>query len=468
MAIDTTKTGASAIVQSLQMGSGVDIQALAKNLAEAEAQPRIERVTDRKTQAETSISGYAAASSAVSSLKSFLDLIKDKSVVAATTVNTSSSDLRVTNSDNSLPDETYVIEVVQLAQGQYSHVDLGTEDDITALGSVTVAGQIFAIDNTTSKQELLDAINGAGLGVRAAVINQRTNTGADNWVLTLQGENGINNAFTISATDSAGSTVATTTERAATDAVIRVNGLTAYRGNNQVADLVEGMSLDLRNTQSGVRYSVQRQTDHSVVKQALSGFVSTYNDVIEVINGLGGSVNEDEPLAGSLAKDRSLLSSLKSSLSKLLDTESATASGGFGNLRDLGVGFDLDGKLVLDEAGLDALMETNGSDIITMLTANQDKQSKYANADSRGLMLQLSLDLDGLIGKDGVITARSKMAENQRTGYEDELLKLEARLQRSYARYLDQFSVMESFVQQSNDMRKYLEGQFKAMQNNKD
>jgi len=117
---------------------------------------------------------------------------------------------------------------------------------------------------------------------------------------------------------------------------------------------------------------------------------------------------------------------------------------------------------------LDAAIANDYEDIVTMLTADQNGQTKYAPEANRGLMLQLTVDLDQLIGKEGLISVRSKSADSRKEDFAAELEKLEERLQKSYTRYLEQFSAMESFVQQSKDMRSYLEGQFKMMQSTGD
>ena len=63
--VNSTSGAGSSIVNSLNMGSGVDIQKLAEDLAAAETQPKIDRYTTRKEKSEASISGYAALSGAV-------------------------------------------------------------------------------------------------------------------------------------------------------------------------------------------------------------------------------------------------------------------------------------------------------------------------------------------------------------------------------------------------------------------
>jgi flagellar hook-associated protein 2 len=49
--------------------------------------------------------------------------------------------------------------------------------------------------------------------------------------------------------------------------------------------------------------------------------------------------------------------------------------------------------------------------------------------------------------------------------YEEELTKMQEKLESIKARYLRQFSAMESIVQKSKNTGEYLTNQFKAMQN---
>jgi flagellar capping protein FliD len=78
MAIDTTKTSSASIVKTLELGSGVDIQALAKGLSEAESQPRIDAIRKKQDAVERSISGYGIVATAVDSLKRAFEDFKSK------------------------------------------------------------------------------------------------------------------------------------------------------------------------------------------------------------------------------------------------------------------------------------------------------------------------------------------------------------------------------------------------------
>jgi len=72
-------TSGTALVQAMQMGSGVDIQALATALAEAETQPKIDSYTSKKEASTVSVSGYGQLKGAISLVKLAFDNLKDVS-----------------------------------------------------------------------------------------------------------------------------------------------------------------------------------------------------------------------------------------------------------------------------------------------------------------------------------------------------------------------------------------------------
>ena len=99
-----------------------------------------------------------------------------------------------------------------------------------------------------------------------------------------------------------------------------------------------------------------------------------------------------------------------------------------------------------------------------MLTANTNNQSTFSAA-PKGLSLSAIEKIDALIGNGCVISDREKNAREAISGFEEDLVKLEEKMEGVYERYLTQFSAMESLVRQMNSTRDYLEGQFEMMAN---
>ena len=91
-----------------------------------------------------------------------------------------------------------------------------------------------------------------------------------------------------------------------------------------------------------------------------------------------------------------------------------------------------------------------------MLSAGTNDQSKY-DGQAQGLAADAVEVLDVLTDSiDGVFTTRTASARAAITRYETQLRDLETRMEAVYERYLAQFTVMESLVNQLNSTRESL------------
>ena len=99
-----------------------------------------------------------------------------------------------------------------------------------------------------------------------------------------------------------------------------------------------------------------------------------------------------------------------------------------------------------------------------MLTADKNDQLKTDSAD-KGLSLESSIILDGIVDDQGTIGIRETSAQADISRYEDDLADLQERLEDIKARYLKQFVAMETIVQRSKNTGEYLTNQFEAMRN---
>jgi len=74
-----------------------------------------------------------------------------------------------------------------------------------------------------------------------------------------------------------------------------------------------------------------------------------------------------------------------------------------------------------------------------------------------------------MLSSGGTIDTAITNAQTYVADYEDDLEKLELRMEQVSQRYLTQFTAMQSFVDQMNNTRAYLEQQMKALPyNNRD
>ena len=459
----------SSIVNTLGAGSGIDVKALAQGLVDAEKIPRKERIDAKIAKTEAKITGFSAIKYALSELKNAFAKLNDASEFAAIKPsNTQASAFGVTAS-SSAQAGSYGIEVLQTAQAQRTASGSFAERTTPLNGgsaftlNLTLGGvsQDPIAVTTATPAGMVSAINGADLGVTAQLIN--TGSGFN---VVLTGETGATQSFTMGSDDGSGNAVAdvgfTNHLQTATDANFKVNGLTVTRSTNSISDVIDGVTLDLyTNTTGAARLDLNRET--TGIKDNLKGLVTAYNDFEETLKILGDSGSEVEEFGGALAGE-SLLQTVRTQVRDFIINNSSSPGTNIKAARDVGISFDRNGKLTLDETKLDKALQNHFGEVSTMFTAGANNQSIYSVA-SGGLAGDAVKRIEKMLLSTGLIDTQSKSATNQITKYKAELTLLEDRMEKLMTRYMNQFSVMESIVGSSTSMREGLKGSFEGMMN---
>ncbi len=457
----------SSIVNTLGAGSGIDVKALAQSLVDAEKTPRKERIDAKIAKSEAKITGYGAIKYALSTLKTAFGKLNDASDFSSIQPsNTQPSAFGVTASTTAEAG-SYSIEVLQTALAQRTASNTFTARDSTLNGGATfnlnlsiggVAQDPISV-TTTTPAGLVSAINGADLGVTAQLIN--TGNGFN---VVLTGETGEDQSFSMTSDDGSGTAVAdlsfVTTLQTATDASFKVNGLAVTRSSNTVNDVIDGVTLDLYTSTTGAaRLDLNRDT--AGIKENVKGLVTAYNEFEETLKILGDSKSEVEEFGGVLAGE-SLLQSVRNQVRGFITNTSSTPGTTIQAARDVGLSIDRLGKLTLDETKLDTALQNNFAEVSTMFSAGTNNQSIYSTAPA-GLAGGAINSIEKMLLSTGLIETQSKNATTQITKYKEELTVLEDRMEKLMTRYMNQFSIMESIVGNSNSLRTSLKGTFEGM-----
>ena len=459
----------SSIVNTLGAGSGIDVKALAQGLVDAEKIPRKERIDAKIAKTEAKITGFSAIKYALSELKTAFAKINDASEFASIKPsNTQTSAFGVTAS-SSAQAGSYGIEVLQTAQAQRTASGSFADRSTPLNGgsaftlNLTLGGvsQDPIAVTTATPAGMVSAINGADLGVTAQLIN--TGSGFN---VVLTGETGATQSFTLGSDDGSGNAVAdvgfTNHLQTAADANFKVNGLTVTRSTNSISDVIDGVTLDLyTNTTGAARLDLNRET--TGIKDNLKGLVTAYNDFEATLKILGDAGSEVEEFGGALAGE-SLLQTVRTQVRDFIINNSSSPGTNIKAARDVGISFDRNGKLTLDETKLDKALQNHFGEVSTMFTAGANNQSIYSVA-SGGLAGDAVKRIEKMLLSTGLIDTQSKSATDQITKYKAELTLLEDRMEKLMTRYMNQFSVMESIVGSSTSMRESLKGSFEGMMN---
>ena len=463
----------SNIVNTLGAGSGIDVKGLAQSLVDAEKTPKKERIDDKIKQTEAKITGFGAVKFALSELKTAFGKLNDASDFSSIKPNNTQPTALGISASTTAEAGSYNIEVLQTALMQRT-ASSSFADRATPLNVISPAttGTAFSLNLTVggvdkgdisvdnpSPAGMVSAINGAKLGVTAQLIN----TG-NGYNVVISGETGASKSFTLTSKDSNGAAVAdvsfTNNLQTATDASLKINGLTVSRSSNTVTDVIDGVTLDLfANTTGSARIDLNRDT--AGIKDSIKGLVSAYNDFEETLKILGDRKSEVEEFGGALAGD-SLLQSVRTQVRAMITDTSSTPGTTIQAARNVGLSLDRNGKLTLDESKLDTALQNNFAEVSTMFTAGTNNKSIYSTAPG-GLAGDAINKIEKMLLSTGIIETQTESATAKITKYKDELALLEERMEKLMNRYMSQFSIMENIVGNSNSTRESLKGTFEGM-----
>ncbi len=300
------------------------------------------------TQQEQALGGLQ---STFSSLQSAIQGLGSAQAAMSAAVSDTST-ISAAASSTALPG-TYSIQVTNLGSSTTTLSNAGTtavtdptSGNISSSSSftLTINGMATTITPSgTSLQSLASAINGAGLGVQATIVNVGSNSSPD-YRLSIASNNLA--ADTIQLND--GTSDLLTTLSTGTPATYQVDGLnTSIQSNSRQVTLSPGLTVNLLQTNVGNWATVTVAPNTGALSSGLNNFASAYNAAVDALAAQHGQ--NAGPLLGS-----SLITSLGQALQNVsLYTGSA---GSITSLADLGLSLDsTTGHLTLDPTQLSTL-----------------------------------------------------------------------------------------------------------------
>ncbi|WP_404482541.1 flagellar filament capping protein FliD [Novosphingobium sp. BL-52-GroH] len=438
----SSASNTSSLVTALGGGSGVDMTALANNLATAQFASRNDRLTSKSDKLDAQISAASNIKSLLLGLDTSLGTLVRSGSLARTPSLANPSVASATLSGSSQPSGTYSLEVTKLASGQqlasaaYAAKTSTVGSGTLTLKFGTVSGTGFiqdtaraAVDVTIPQgatlADVATAINGANAGVSAYVT-----TTVDGAQLVLKGAEGAANGFVLEAGDASLSALAwnpasTTGQLLATadDAAFKIDGLAMTAPSNTVTDAIPGVKLQLTAANTGAPTTLGFSDPASAISSSMQDFVDALNEVVTALNTA-------TTLGGDLANDPGARA-LKRSLSALGSTTIMPgATGAAKTLADLGLKTQRDGTFALDTDRLSATMAADPQGVAAMFTNGVN--GVYGTVDriyrasvSTSDAYSLGSSIAGYTRKKtGISTEKSDLAEQQE--------KLRARLVAQY------------------------------------
>ena len=473
------KANAQKLITSLGAGSGVDVSSLAQNLVDAERAPKESAINTKITKNEARISGYSALSFVLSGVKTALTDLKDQNNFNALSAsNTNSGAFSVTTSATGVAG-SHEVEVLQLAKAQRSASFALASDTVSlnggqamslvlSVGSTNPVSKTIQLDAGKDKPiDIVNAINDAKTGVTAQLVNTGDNTASTPYQIILTGPVGAAGAFTVtpsygSGSGSPGLTFPSNNDanQPASDAQVKIDGVTYVRASNTLNDVVPGLTLNLKALTTGVA-TIDLTRDNTGVKAKIDALVTAYNDAISIFKEVSDPKSTLATYGATLVGD-STVRSLQQQLRSMVMGASSTPGSSVGAMWQMGVSIDQTGVMSVDSTKLDATLVNNYNDVVKTFTGNQNGLSVYSIAPA-GIAGDAVKKLTNILGKTGVLVTQSTSVTSQNTKYKEDLTRLQTRMDALLLRYQKQFTSMDSLVGKVNSQKTSLKSTFEGM-----
>ena len=447
-----------ASISSLGVGSGLDLSGLLDQLRSSERQ-KLSPITQQKGVEQAKISAFGRVQSGLDKLQQAVATLNDASLYGQLGASAEGGSFTATASAEAAPGR-YEVAVVNTARAgslasagvaSASEPLVGAGGDTLTLGFAGQADVAIDLAEGATLADIRDAINArGGAGVSASIVNDGSASG-QRLVLssTATGE-----AAGIQSMAFAGGSLVedTATHVAGRNAELTLNNITITSASNQVEGAIQGVTLDLTGTSPGDTGSVVVSRDSAALKEAVQGFVSAFNTMKSTV-GRATNATGDAATAGELVGDRAVRI-VESRLSR--DLTGPVAGGEVEMLAQLGIQLDENGRLTLDEAKLDAAI-ADTPDALADFFAGADEAG--------GLAGRLDATLGQVLGNDGLIQSAIQSSESRVDSLDRRFERTEASVERTVARYREQFGQLDGLMARMNATSSYLTQQLDMIGN---
>jgi flagellar hook-associated protein 2 len=458
-------------IQSLGVGSGLDLESLVGQLLEAERKPKTDALNSREENVEAEISGIGKLKSKLEDFQETLDKLRSDSNLKGRepSINNPSEGVEpfTAEASNSAVEGDYQIAITQLASGsRFETADVTLPDgspgggfasnseSVLTSGSGSLTFEIpsstdtFTINITAGQtlQELSSAINAASenFGVQSSIIDTGTAAGGSKLVFSsnVTGEgndlvivNNNNNPeldrLSTIRQDGSASANLLTPAVPAQSAQATIDGIAVQSSTNVFENVIENVSFTVSELSElaadGVTVQASKLSigfDTEKVEKTIREFVSNFNALqaeIKLLTRYGESDLEED---GSLAGD-SLVRGVQTGINNILF--SSVDASTLGGLFQLGIEYNDQNELEISST--DRIGLGSGDDRLKdALKNNFDQISALFTDESQGIAARLYDYVEQYTSYSGLLKSRENTAKDQREQIFDERLNLELRL----------------------------------------
>ncbi|GAO72767.1 flagellar filament capping protein FliD [Comamonas sp. E6] len=413
-------------ISSIGIGSGLEVETIVSQLVALESKP-IAALQTKATGINTQISAFSQLKSQISNLQDQIDKLTKPATWLGNTLTSSNSTQVTGTATSSAVQATYDVEVSQMAAGQTIGSGLVASGTTLGPGKLTISMGTYGTNGLTpntkdgknvsfsveiaaeddSLAKIAAKINAAKGDVSATVLKDHTGER-----LVLQSKTtGVNSAFSVEA-EGAGlqqfayngtdGTMKRSVE--AQDTLAKINGIDMASHTNVFEEVAAGVTLTVaqKSAKDAAPVRITIANDTATAKTALKNLVESYNALSSALKTMT-AYDKDSKTAGTLQGDSTAIN-LQSALRRLLSGPGGEG-GEFNSLSQMGIAFQADGTLKIDDTKLDKALKDPES-MSKFFTAD------VADANQDGLAVRMKDFTSGLLATGGTFSTKDETLKN--------------------------------------------------------
>ncbi len=413
-------------ISSIGIGSGLEVETIVSQLVALESKP-IAALQTKATGINTQISAFSQLKSQISNLQDQIDKLTKPATWLGNTLTSSNSTQVTGTATSSAVQATYDVEVSQMAAGQTIGSGLVASGTTLGPGKLTISMGTYGTNGLTpntkdgknvsfsveiaaeddSLAKIAAKINAAKGDVSATVLKDHTGER-----LVLQSKTtGVNSAFSVEA-EGAGlqqfayngtdGTMKRSVE--AQDTLAKINGIDMASHTNVFEEVAAGVTLTVaqKSAKDAAPVRITIANDTATAKTALKNLVESYNALSSALKTMT-AYDKDSKTAGTLQGDSTAIN-LQSALRRLLSGPGGEG-GEFNSLSQMGIAFQADGTLKIDDTKLDKALKDPES-MSKFFTAD------VADANEDGFAVRLKDFTSGLLATGGTFSTKDETLKN--------------------------------------------------------
>ena len=251
--------------------------------------------------------------------------------------------------------------------------------------------------------------------------------------------------------------------KAGKSAILTVNGINIERDSNQISDVMDGVTLDLKEVTSQA-IKVEIADDLGKTETAVKDFIDQYNSTMSFISDQlsVGDPSQENNETGALAGDSSLIR-LQSQLRSLLTNTVDNGNAGANTVKSIGIEVDRDGVASFDADKLKEALKEDSSKVRDLFTFT--KTSVNAAGETVEEEIGIGQKFESLINsftdsKDGIIATKNATYDKLIKNITERITVFNDRLETKRQQYITKFTALDVAMMEAESQLSYMASQF--------